>query len=98
MNHPSSSDLHLTADQVSKLVANTEPWLSCDGCFEEIDVAVEALLYGAYFLTEPLRVHLARCAVCHDEAETLITLAAHDRGADSDALLDTFRDLVHGAE
>lgn len=86
--------MNYTPEQVSRLIANTEPWLSCDGCFDEIDVCVEALVAGAAEIAEPLRVHLARCPVCFEEAETLLTLAARDQGADAGAVLDTLRHLI----
>lgn len=83
-----------TAEQVSRLIANTEPWLSCDGCFDEIDACMEALVAGADEIAEPLRVHLARCPACFEEAETLLILAAQDQGADVDAVSGTLRHLI----
>jgi len=65
---------------IDRLLANTEPWLSCDDCFEQIDVAVEDALGSTASLTETVRVHLAACPVCHEEAQSLAALVAGDYG------------------
>lgn len=85
----------LTADQVAALVAVTEPWLSCDGCFEAVDVFVDMLVDGADRLEEPLRVHLAGCPACQEEAETLAVLAAQDRGVDTGPVLARLHRLIN---
>lgn len=85
----------LTPEQVERLIADTEPWLSCDECFDQIDSYVDNLAGGASDLGEPLRVHLINCAVCHEEAESLITLTAIDDAANSDTLLAAFRAELH---
>lgn len=65
---------------VDRLLANTEPWLSCDDCFEQLDVAVEAALGRAGPLPAAIRVHLAACPVCSEEARSLAALVAGDHG------------------
>lgn len=80
----------LTAEQAESLTAVSEPWLSCDDCFEQIDVYVDGLLADHRTLDEPLRVHLARCPACREEAESLIALAAEDDRVDTEELLVEF--------
>lgn len=94
MTHQDLPGRRYTAAQIAALTAAGEPWLSCDGCFDELDGAVDALAGGARLLDEPLRVHLARCPACLEEAETLLVLAAQDRGADEERLLERLRSLV----
>lgn len=73
---------HLPIDPVliGALTADSDPYLSCDDCFEETDVAVEAVLSSEEHLSEPFRVHLLRCPACHDEAVSLAELIASDHG------------------
>lgn len=94
MRHAKLPNRRLTAEQAAGLVAMSEPWLSCDGCFDQLDGCVDALVEGARHIDEPLRVHLARCAACREEAETLLTLAAQDRQVDEVPLLELLHSLV----
>jgi hypothetical protein len=70
----------LTQVVIDQLTANTEPWLSCDDCFEQADLAIENLLGDQVPFSEEFRVHLQACAVCHEEAESLTALVAADHG------------------
>lgn len=70
----------LTDEAIQRLTANTEPWLSCDDCFEHLDVVIERLLGAGAPPSEAYRVHLAACAVCHEDALSLATLLAEDYG------------------
>lgn len=90
--HPASP--RFTPDQVASLTAVAEPWLSCDDCFTDLDNCIDVLLDGTGPIDEPLRVHLARCAACLEEAETLLTLAAEDRGLHTEHSLDHLRALL----
>lgn len=86
----------LTPAQVERLIAETEPWLSCDDCFDQIDAYVDDLAGGSPGVGEPLRVHLINCPACFEEAESLISLIAADSGGVSaDALLAAFRTDLH---
>ncbi|GAA1758660.1 hypothetical protein [Agromyces humatus] len=81
----------LSREAVARLTANTEPWLSCDDCFDQVDAAVEALLGSTVPLAEGFRAHLLGCAACHEEAQSLAALVAehHDlTAADAVARLD----------
>lgn len=70
----------LTPDAVERLTANTEPWLSCDDCFEQVDVVIEAMVVSSTPFSEDFRVHLLRCPVCHEEACSLAEMVAVDNG------------------
>ncbi|GGI45842.1 hypothetical protein BCL57_001534 [Agromyces flavus] len=75
MTEPTS----LTPDAIERLTADTEPWLSCDDCFEQVDAAVEGLLGSSAPLAEPLRVHLNGCGACLEEARSLAALIADEQ-------------------
>ena len=94
MNRDDSTGRRLTAEQVASLIAVTEPWLSCDGCFDALDLCVDALVDGADQFDAPLLVHFARCPACREEAGTLLTLAAQDRGMAADRLLERLDSLI----
>ena len=70
----------ITPTQAESLTALSEPWLSCDDCFEQTDVAVESLLATDGHLDDPFRVHLLRCPACHDEAVSLAELIGPELG------------------
>lgn len=72
---------------VQALLVDSEPWLSCDDCFDQADTAVEAVLSGAYGFDEPFGVHLRACGVCMEEALSLATLIAADFGLTEDQAL-----------
>lgn len=87
----STPDTPLTAAQAVSLTAVSEPWLSCDDCFDQMDRCVEALLHGGRGLDAPMRVHLAGCPACHEEVESLISLATAGHGMSPDQALGVFR-------
>ena len=65
----------LTAGQVRALTLATEPYLSCDDCFDLVDSYVEAVLAGRPAEVPPgLTEHLAGCAACAEEAQSLLDL------------------------
>lgn len=77
----------LTPDVVRRLTVDLHPWLSCDDCFRLIDQYVELLLDEGVVAGQrmpAMRAHLAGCAACREEAQTLLALAASDRGLDAD--------------
>ena len=77
----------LTPAALERLVVPTEPWLSCEDCFDAMDGYVEALLADASTAAPAMDVHLAACPACAEEAETLLELAASDAGLDPTAAL-----------
>jgi hypothetical protein len=68
----------LTDEAARSLTINTQPWLSCDDCFEGVDVHVEALVADDVPLPEAFRVHLVGCSACLEEAISLAVLIAPD--------------------
>ena len=77
----------LSAAVVTQLTLDTEPWLSCDECFEHVDEYVELLLADPAADMPAMRVHLRACAACAEEASTLLVLAAADNDVDPEPLL-----------
>ena len=61
-------------EAIDRLTANTEPWLSCDDCFEQLDVIIDGLLRSNEPLPEAFRVHLMACPACDEEARSLAAL------------------------
>lgn len=74
MTHPQ----RLTSDAIDRMILTTDPWLSCDDCFDRLDVAVEGVLTQTRAMDEAFRVHLTGCTVCREEAVSLATLIAPD--------------------
>jgi hypothetical protein len=73
---------NLTPETVRRLTLAAEPWLSCNDCFDAVDVYVETLLSGAPDNMPALRAHLSGCSACFQEARSLLLLAASDDGVD----------------
>lgn len=81
----------LSPEAIDRLTANTEPWLSCDDCFELVDIVIDAMVISSTPFSEEFRVHLLRCAVCREEACSLAEIVAADHGlspADTVARID----------
>lgn len=70
----------LSADMIASLLADTEPYLSCDDCFARIDQYVERRLADPEHDDVLMRTHLAGCGACAEEAEALRELLSHDAG------------------
>jgi hypothetical protein len=78
----------LTPESARRLTLDTEPWLSCDDCFEQIDIYIELLLAGTQDQPMPaMRTHLAGCAACDEEARSLLLLVAAERNIDAEPIL-----------
>jgi hypothetical protein len=86
----------LTPDAIGRLTAATEPWLSCDDCFDDVDSVVEAVLTQTEPMSHRFRVHLAACSVCHEEASSLAALVAPDYGFDPPAAVALLDRVVRG--
>jgi hypothetical protein len=83
----------LTPEALRKLTLDAEPWLSCDDCFRLLDEHVERLLAGAGSVSPAMGAHLAGCAACREEAESLLLLVAADRQLDP---AESLRQLTDG--
>jgi anti-sigma factor RsiW len=85
-----SSD-RLSAAAVQRLLTSTEPWLSCEDCFELLDEYVEARLADASAAAPAMDVHLAACPACAEEAASLTVLVAGDDDIDPEPALRRMR-------
>ena len=82
----------LTSAEAVELTLPTEPWLSCDECFDLSDRFAELVLRRPDTAELPeMFVHLRACAACAEEAESLIRLVAEDTGEDPQPALDRLR-------
>lgn len=82
----------LSPEAIDRLTANTEPWLSCDDCFDLVDVVIEGMVVLSTPFSEKFRVHLLRCPACREEACSLAEIVAIDHGlepADAIARIDS---------
>jgi hypothetical protein len=66
-------------DAVSSLLADTDPYLSCDECFDRLDQYVEQLVRDPGYQDRAMRAHLLACAACADEADSLLELITAGR-------------------
>lgn len=76
------------------LTQNTEPWMSCDECFDLTDRCVEDLLERRQAPGEALSVHLAACPACYEDVASLLALVAADRGMDATEPAALLRDSM----
>ena len=81
--------------QVARLLTlDTEPYLSCDDCFDLVDRYVEALLSDPHHDLPAMRTHLAGCAACAEEARSLIGFVAEQDGLDPAPTLRRLEDRL----
>jgi hypothetical protein len=64
----------LSPQTTQRLTLDTEPFLSCDDCFDLVDSYVEALLADPNHDQPAMRAHLTGCAACAEEARSLLAL------------------------
>ena len=83
----------LTPDAVRQLLTDTEPFLSCDDCFDLVDRFVELTLHDPSARLPAMRAHLAGCPACSEEAESLLRLVAADEGVDPQPALRRLHDV-----
>lgn len=85
----------ISATAARNLTLDSEPWFSCDDCFDTVDVALEQLLDHAVPFTGPFRTHLLACVACRREARSLLGLLVLDRALKAMQTLTRFeRELV----
>jgi hypothetical protein len=68
----------ITRQVLRKLAQDTEPWLSCDDCFEMLDEYVDRRMADPDDVDVAMATHLEACPACAEEAESLLTLLAKD--------------------
>ena len=72
----------LTPGQTQALIVDTEPWMSCEECFEVMDRYVDALLSHAPHPEPPgLLTHLAACTACAEEVSSLLDFTDRQAGS-----------------
>ena len=64
----------LTDDTVVRLLLDTDPYLSCDDCFAQLDQYVERRVREPGYEEPRMRTHLGGCGACAEESETLLSL------------------------
>jgi hypothetical protein len=68
----------LSPEAMEPLTADPGPWLSCDDCFDQLDVVVEAAVASPASLSQQFRAHFLGCAACGEEARSLAEAVAGD--------------------
>lgn len=74
-------------EAIEGLLANSDPWLSCDDCFDGHDAVIEELLASNTQPDEAFRVHFHACPACLEEARSLVALIATDHDLSPDEAL-----------
>jgi hypothetical protein len=90
-----SSPPRLSLTAAHELTLDTDPYLSCDDCFDQVDQVCENLLAGQT-MPRAFVVHLRACPACLEEAESLVALLADEDGRDVAATVQHFEDLTLG--
>jgi len=75
----------LTEAAIAGLLVDTEPYLSCDECFERIDQYVDRRVTDPSHADPGMDTHLAGCGACAEEARTLEDLLRQDAEVPSTA-------------
>lgn len=86
----------LSSRAIHRLTVDTDPYLSCDDCFEHIDVVLDALLDSTAPLPEDFRAHLLGCAVCREEAESLAQVVATEHDLAPESAVTRLDDAIAG--
>ena len=69
----------LNLPAIDALLLDTTPYLSCDGCFEQMDSYVEARVHDPAHDDPAMETHLRGCRACTEEADGLVhLLVGHD--------------------
>lgn len=80
----------LSAEAVALLTLDTNPWLSCDDCFEHVDDVVDVFVSGVLAIPADFRAHLTGCPACYEEAVHLVALVAEEDGLDAEQVLTSW--------
>lgn len=66
----------MTDDLMARLLGPDGPEVTCETCFEQLDVYVELELAGADAerAVPGMRAHLEGCGACHEEHDSLVDL------------------------
>jgi hypothetical protein len=79
---PASND---RADLLARLTGPAGPEISCEECFEQLDLYVEFELAGsdAEAAVPGMRAHLEGCPACAEDRESLHALLVSESGSDA---------------
>jgi hypothetical protein len=71
----------MNRDDIRRLLGPSEPELSCEACFAELDRYVELELAGAdaAAAVPGMRAHLEGCPACREDHDSLLDLVARER-------------------
>ena len=64
----------ITRKVLRSLTQDTQPWLSCDDCFEMLDEYVERRVADPGYVDLAMATHLDACPACAEDAESLRVL------------------------
>ena len=75
---------HDDLQRLRRVLGPSEPELTCEACFEELDRHVELTLADADADTAVpgMRAHLEGCPACQEDHESLMALVAADAAGD----------------
>lgn len=68
----------VTRGVLHSLTLDTQPWLSCDECFDLMDGYVERRLADPTYSDPVIETHLAACSACAEETDSLYALLADE--------------------
>ncbi len=74
----SRSSSQLSDDQARRFVVDTNPWMSCDECFDHLDEYVESATTSTVEWLPAMSAHLTGCQACREEVESLLVLLDDD--------------------
>ena len=68
----------VNAKIIASLLADTNPYLSCDDCFLRLDEYVERRVADPLYEVQAVKAHMAGCGACAEEVATLQELLRQD--------------------
>lgn len=68
----------VNAKMIASLLADTNPYLSCDDCFVRLDEYVERRVADPSYEDRAVKAHMAGCGACAEEVATLQELLRQD--------------------
>ena len=68
----------VSANIIASLLADTNPYLSCDDCFIRLDEYVERRVADPLYEDQAVKAHMAGCGACAEEVATLQELLRQD--------------------
>jgi len=69
------------SDRIGRILGPAGPELTCEQCFEMLDLYVDAAVDGhdAEAAVPGMRAHLDGCPACHEDYESLLALVESER-------------------